>query len=122
MSETSDSCLGVLVLPFPASSQQTPDQRALREAVLPLNMGQEIRLSARPWGMLDGRLWLKSRDSLQIAARGERWSVPLSSIDTLWVKQNAVDKAMATGTVVGGTVGGVLSYLLGDTYCRPGSG
>lgn len=95
--------LVALLMPAgPQWAQQVPEAVGpRREAALRLDPGMWVRLSAEPWGLLDGRVRSASGDSLVIASHRQEWSVPVSAVDTLWVSATHAAQGRDRGCCTG---------------------
>lgn len=94
----------IVLLPAIASAQGVAAKRD--SAVAKLNPGQQIRLSAEGMARQIGRAGVAVNDTLAFGQDdGVRW-VPVSTIDTLWVRgQSAKDGAIIGGAMLGSLLG-----------------
>ena len=88
----------LLAAPGPGAAQQPAD--TLPTSVL--TVGRMVRLQAEELGRLQGRVGrLADRGVLLTLDNGEARTVPLASIDTLWVRKRHTWLGAAIGGVVG---------------------
>ena len=116
--------LVALLMPAgPQWAQQVPEAVGpRREAALRLDPGMWVRLSAEPWGLLDGRVRSASGDSLVIASHRQEWSVPVSAVDTLWVSRPTPRRDAIVGAARGGRVATARLIAMVSSMCDGSDG
>jgi hypothetical protein len=96
---------------------QNLDSLRLRE--LTRELGSQVRVSARGFSRLDGRLIEIRSDTIVLANSREQRSLPFSRNDTLWVREPLGNAGTKTGAILGVIAAEAFVVLL-RTSCGKG--
>lgn len=95
-----------------AGTQQTKVQKTSDRAELTsiLTPGQKIRVQARPVGLIHGQVSSTNNDTLVIREGTVERSLPIESIEIVWVRRGSAGSGAKWGAVGFGVIGTLLGY------------